>query len=84
VKINDTLTLENLVAPEGAELISDDPAEVTLVTLSPPRVEEEPETEVEVDPELVGEGEGEGEGEESAEGESEEGDGGGEESSGEE
>lgn len=55
MEINDTITLESLEAPEGVELIADDPAEVTLVTLSPPRVEEEPETDVEADPELVGE-----------------------------
>jgi len=55
MEINDTLTLEDLTAPDGVELISDDPAEVTLVTLSPPRVEEEPETDVEADPEVVGE-----------------------------
>jgi len=67
MEINDTLTLENLTAPDGVELISDyDHAEVTLVTLSPPRVEEEPETEVEADPEIVGE--------EAAEGDSEGGD----------
>lgn len=55
MEINDVLTLEDLAAPDNAELISDDPAELTIVTLSPPRVEEEPETEVEADPELVGE-----------------------------
>lgn len=55
MEINDTLSLEDLKAPDGVELISDDPAEVTMVTLSPPRVEEEPETEVEADPEVVGE-----------------------------
>jgi len=55
MEINDTITLEQLTAPDGVELIADDPAEVTLVTLSPPRVEEEPETDVEADPELVGE-----------------------------
>ncbi|HMU26025.1 MAG TPA: 50S ribosomal protein L25 [Solirubrobacterales bacterium] len=78
MEINDTLTLEQLVAPEGVTLIADDPAEVTLVTLSPPRVEEEPEVDLEAEPEVVGEGE-EG-GEEAAEGE----EGGDEGSSGEE
>jgi large subunit ribosomal protein L25 len=68
MEINDTLTLENLIVPAELELISDDPAEVTLVNLSPPRVEEEPETEVEADPELVGE--------EGAEGAEDGGDGG--------
>ena len=61
MEINDTLSLEALVAPEGVVFIADEPSEITLVTLSPPRVEEEPETDVESDPELVGE-EGEAEG----------------------
>ena len=77
MEINDTLTLEQLVAPEGVTLIADDPAEVTLVTLSPPRVEEEPEEDLEAEPEVVGEGE-EGEGAAEGEGDS------GEESSDEE
>ncbi|MBN8870984.1 MAG: 50S ribosomal protein L25 [Solirubrobacterales bacterium] len=61
MEINDTLTLEDLVAPEGVTLIADDPAEVTIVTLSPPRVEEEPEEDLEAEPEVVGEGEEGGE-----------------------
>ncbi|MBN8866731.1 MAG: 50S ribosomal protein L25 [Solirubrobacterales bacterium] len=66
MEINDTLTLEDLTAPEGVTLVSDDPAEVTLVTLSPPRVEAEPETEEpESEPEVVGEDAG---GEDAAEG----------------
>jgi large subunit ribosomal protein L25 len=55
MEINDNLTLEDLTAPEGVTLIADDPAEITIVTLSPPRVEEEPETGVEEEPEVVGE-----------------------------
>jgi len=55
LEINDNRTLEDLTAPEGVELIADDPAEITIVTLSPPRVEEEPETEVEEEPGVVGE-----------------------------
>lgn len=78
MEINDTLTLEDLAAPEGVELISDDPAEVTLVTLSPPRVEEEPEVDPEAEPEVVGEGE------EGEEGEAAEDGGSGEDSSDEE
>ena len=67
MEINDVLSLTDLIVPEGVELVADDPSEVTLVTLSPPRIEEEPEPEVETDPELVGEvGE---EGEEGEEGE---------------
>ena len=74
--IGDTLQLSSLVAPEGVEfaLGEDQNAdEVTIATLSPPRVEEEPEPELEEEAELVGaEGE-EGEGEEAAEGEAPEG-----------
>lgn len=68
MEIQDVLTLEDLSAPDGVTLVADDPAEVTLVTLSPPRVEEEPETDLEAEPEVVGEGEAEGE--EAAEGDS--------------
>jgi large subunit ribosomal protein L25 len=74
--IGDTLQLSSLVAPEGVEfaLGEDQNAdEVTIATLSPPRVEEEPEPELEEEAELVGaEGE-EAEGEEPAEGEAPEG-----------
>ena len=70
MEINDVLSLADLVVPDGVTLVADDPSEVTLVTLSPPRVEEEPEPEVETDPELVGEeGEEAEEGAEGAEGE---------------
>ena len=55
LEINDNRTLEDLTAPEGVELIADDPAEITIVTLSPPRIEEEPEAEVEEEPGVVGE-----------------------------
>lgn len=55
MEINDILTLEDLSSPEGVALIADEPADVTLVTLAPPRVEEEPETDVEADPAVVGE-----------------------------
>ena len=49
--------------PSGVTFVADDPEEVTIVTLSPPRVEEVAEPEVEEETELVGEGdEGEGEG----------------------
>lgn len=57
MEILDVLTLEDLTAPDEVELIADEPSEVTIVTLSPPRVEEEPETDVEEEPEVVGEGE---------------------------
>ena len=58
-----------LIAPEGVEFVlgEDQSAdEITIATLSPPRVEEEPEPELEEEAELVGE-EGEAiEGEEAA------------------
>jgi large subunit ribosomal protein L25 len=71
MEINDTLQLSTLVVPEGVTLVADEPDEVTIATLSPPRVEEVAEPEVEEETELVGEegeapaaeagGEGEGE-----------------------
>ena len=72
MSIGDTLQLSALVAPEGVEFAVDDPGEVTIATLSPPRVEEEPEPEVEEEAELVGE-EGEVPEGEEAEGEAAEG-----------
>ena len=62
MEINDTLQLTSVVAPEGVTFVADDLEEVTIVTLSPPRVEEVVETEVEEETELVGEGDGEAEG----------------------
>ncbi len=56
--IGDTLQLSALVAPEGVEFFLGegvDPDEVTIATLNPPRVEEEPEPELEEEAELVGE-----------------------------
>jgi large subunit ribosomal protein L25 len=67
MEINDTLQLSTITPPEGVKFVADDPEEVTLVTLSPPRVEEV-EPEVEEEAELVGEGE-DAEGASSAEGE---------------
>lgn len=55
MEINDTLQLSALAVPEGVTLVADDPDEVTIATLSPPRVEEVVETEVEEETELVGE-----------------------------
>jgi large subunit ribosomal protein L25 len=66
MEINDTLQLSVVTAPDGVKFVADDPEEITIVTLSPPRVEEVA-PEVEEETELVGEGE-EGEGE-AAEGE---------------
>jgi large subunit ribosomal protein L25 len=56
--IGDTLQLAAVVPPEGVEFALGegvDADEVTIATLSPPRVEEEPEPEVEEEAELVGE-----------------------------
>ncbi len=67
MEINDTLQLSALAPPEGVEFVlAEDAEELTIATLSPPRVEEEPEPELEEEAELVGE-----EGEEPAEGEGE-------------
>jgi large subunit ribosomal protein L25 len=70
MEINDTLQLSALTMPEGVTLIADEPEEVTIATLSPPRVEEVVEPEVEEEAELVGE-EGEAPAEEAGEGEGE-------------
>ncbi len=75
--IGDTISLATVTPPSGAKFMVDDPEEITIATLSPPRVEEEPEVEEET--ELVGEdgepieGEEVPEGEEPAEGEAEAG-----------
>ena len=73
--IGDTVTLEAVLAPAGTKFaLGEDvsPEEITIATLSPPRVEEEPEPELEEEAVLVGE-DGEPieapEGEEPAEGE---------------
>jgi large subunit ribosomal protein L25 len=55
MEINDTLQLSSVPIPEGVKLMAEDLDEVTIATLSPPRVEEEPEPEVEEEAELVGE-----------------------------
>jgi large subunit ribosomal protein L25 len=78
MEINDTLQLSALAVPEGVTLVADDPDEVTIATLSPPRVEEEPEPAVEEETELIGE-EGEAPAaEEGGESEGDSGDSGGE------
>jgi large subunit ribosomal protein L25 len=56
MEINDTLALSALAVPEGVTLVADDPDEVTIATLSPPRVEEVVEPDLEEEAELVGEG----------------------------
>jgi large subunit ribosomal protein L25 len=55
MEINDTLQLSTIAAPEGVKFVADDLDEITIATLSPPRVEEEPEPAVEEEAELVGE-----------------------------
>jgi len=55
MEINDTLQLSTVSAPPGVKFTADEPEEVTIATLSPPRVEEEPEPEVEEETALVGE-----------------------------
>ncbi|MGE5281373.1 MAG: 50S ribosomal protein L25 [Chloroflexota bacterium] len=79
MEVNDTLQLSAVVVPEGVTLVAEEPDEVTIATLSPPRVEEVPEPTVEEEAELVGE-EGEAPAEEAGEGEAEgeSGDSGGE------
>jgi large subunit ribosomal protein L25 len=87
MEINDTINLDSVTMPSDVKLMAEEPEEITIATLSPPRVEEEPEPEVEEEAELVGEGEEAPEGEEAAEAEAEgeapsEGEGGDDESGG--
>jgi large subunit ribosomal protein L25 len=64
MEIGDTLQLSMVPVPDGVTYAADDLEDVTVATLSPPRLEEEPEPELEEEAELVGE-----EGEEVPEGE---------------
>jgi large subunit ribosomal protein L25 len=59
MEINDTIQLSAARAPEGVKFVVEDPDELTIATLSPPRVEEEPEPVLEEEAELVGGEEGE-------------------------
>ncbi len=59
MEINDTLQLSAVTAPNGVTFVVDDPEELTIATLSPPRVETAA-AEVEEETELVGEAEGGG------------------------
>ena len=70
MEINDTLSLAAVPVPDGVKFVADEPDEVTIVTVSPPRVEEAA-PEVEEETELVGEGDAEGE---AAEGDGDSGD----------
>ena len=80
MEINDTVQLSAATPPEGVTFVAEDPEEVTIATLSPPRVEEEPEPALEEEAELVGEeGEAPAEGAAAEEGEGgDSGEGGGE------
>ena len=69
LEINDTLSLATVTAPDGVTFVADELEEITIVTVSPPRVEEAA-PEIEEDPELVGEGE-DAEGDDGDSGESE-------------
>jgi large subunit ribosomal protein L25 len=89
MQINDTINLASVSIPSGIKLMAEELEEITIATLSPPRVEEEPEPELEEEAELVGEGEEAPEGEEGAEAEGEgegeapsEGEGGGDQQEG--
>lgn len=62
MEINETIQLSAVTAPEGAKFVADEPEEITIVTLSPPRVEEVA-PEVEEETEVVGEEGAEGDGE---------------------
>lgn len=75
MEINDVVQLSDISAPDGVEfVVAEDADELTVVTLTPPKLEQELE-EIEEEAALVGEGE---EGEEPAEGEGDEGDADGE------
>jgi large subunit ribosomal protein L25 len=71
MEINDTLQLSSVPVPDEVKLVAEDLEEVTIATLSPPRVEEEPEPEVEEETELVGEAAGEDDAAEGDSGDSE-------------
>ncbi len=47
MSIGDTLQLSMIAPPEGVDFTAEEPDEVTIATLNPPRVEEEPEVEEE-------------------------------------
>jgi large subunit ribosomal protein L25 len=59
MEINDTLSLATVTPPDGVKFVAEELEEITIVTVSPPRVEEAT-PELEEEAELVGEGEGEG------------------------
>jgi large subunit ribosomal protein L25 len=70
MEINDTLQLSSVEVPKGVTFVAEDPEEVTIATLAPPRVEEAA-PEVEEETELVGESGGDSEGDGDSGGDSE-------------
>jgi large subunit ribosomal protein L25 len=71
LEVNDTLSLAAVTAPEGVKFVADELEEITIVTISPPRVEVA-EPEVEEETEVVGEGDAaEGDGGDSGDSEGE-------------
>jgi large subunit ribosomal protein L25 len=66
--IGDTLNLELVQLPDGVELVADNPEEITIATLNPPKIVEE-DTEVEEETEVIGEGGEPAEGEDAGESE---------------
>jgi large subunit ribosomal protein L25 len=71
MEINDTLQLSSVEVPDGVTFVADDPEEVTIATLAPPRVEEAA-PEVEEETEVIGESDGDsGEGDGDSGGDSE-------------
>ena len=77
MEINDTLSLAAVAVPDGVTFVAEEPEEITIVTVSPPRVEEVA-PEVEEEAELVGEGEEGAEASAEGEGDGESGEGEGE------
>lgn len=55
MQINDTIQLVDVTPPEGVKFVAENPDEVTVATLSPPKLVIEEEPEVEEEAELVGE-----------------------------
>lgn len=55
MQINDTIQLSDVTPPDGVKFVAENPDEVTVATLSPPRLQEEPEPELEAETELIGE-----------------------------
>jgi large subunit ribosomal protein L25 len=50
--ISDTITLESIAAPDGVKLLDD--ADLTIATLSPPRLQQDAEPEIEGETERIG------------------------------